>query len=225
MFRVVTPNEIGRAGGGAVVIDVMRAFTVTAWAFHLGAERIVLLRELGEALALKARMPGSLAFQDGAPLPGFDLASSPVQIERLDLRGRTVYQRTAAGTQGANAAAQCQPLLCTGFVTARATAAYLRRHDGIAWHFVITGDEGRAVEDIACAQYIMALVADEAASSRPFIDEARASRAAAGLRAEAVDGHGGVDRGDVERCLEADRFDFIMTARMEHELLTLRRGR
>ena len=71
----------------------------------------------------------------------------------------------------------------------------------------------------------MALVADEAASSRPFIDEARASRAAAGLCAEAVDGHGGVDRGDVERCLEADRFDFIMTARMEHELLTLRRGR
>ena len=89
MFRVVTSNEIGRACGGAVVIDVMRAFTVTAWAFHLGAERIVLLRELDEALALKARTPGSLAFQDGAPLPGFDLANSPVQIERLDLRGRS----------------------------------------------------------------------------------------------------------------------------------------
>jgi 2-phosphosulfolactate phosphatase len=224
MFRVVTPNEIGRASGGAVVIDVMRAFTVTAWALHLGAERIVLLRGLDEALALKARTPGSLAFQDGAPLPGFDLANSPVQIERLELRGRTVYQRTTAGTQGANAAAHCQPLLCTGFATARATAAYLRRHEGVAWHFVVTGDEGHAVEDIACAEYIQALVADQATSSRPFIAKAGTSRAAKGLRAAAVDGHGGIDRGDVERCLEADRFDFIMTARMEQGLLTLRQG-
>ena len=62
MFRVATPQEITQGSGGAVVIDVLRAFTVTAWAFHLGAERIVLLRGLDEALALKARTPGALAF-------------------------------------------------------------------------------------------------------------------------------------------------------------------
>ncbi|MFO1400042.1 MAG: 2-phosphosulfolactate phosphatase [Steroidobacteraceae bacterium] len=222
---MATPQEITQGSGGAVVIDVLRAFTVTAWAFHLGAERIVLLRGLDEALALKARTPGALAFQDGEPLPGFDLANSPVRIEQLALRGRTIFQRTTAGTQGANAAAHCRPLLCTGFATARATAAYLRRHPGVDWNFVPTGDGGQAIEDIACAQYIEALVADPATPGAPFLDRARRSRAARDLQAAAERGHGGVDRGDVARCLEADRFDFAMCAAPEDGLLTLRPAR
>jgi phosphosulfolactate phosphohydrolase-like enzyme len=46
---------------GTVVIEVMGAFTVTAWAFPLRADRIVLLRELNEALELKPQTPESLA--------------------------------------------------------------------------------------------------------------------------------------------------------------------
>jgi 2-phosphosulfolactate phosphatase len=222
-FRILTPLEVAQVRGGAVVIDVLRAFTVTAWAFHLGAERIVLLRELHEALRLKAASPGSFAFQDAEPLPGFDLANSPVRIERLALRGCTIFQRTTAGTQGANAAAHCRPLLCTGFATARATAAYLRARTDVDWHFVPTGDAGMAVEDIACAQYIQALIHDAATSSQPFIERARGSRAACDLATAARDGHAGVDRGDVERCLAADRFDFVMCADLESGLLTLRR--
>ena len=222
MFRLTSPREIVQATGGAVVIDVMRAFTVAAWAFHLGAERIVLLRGLDEALALKARTPGALAFQGGDPLPGFDLANSPVRIEQLALRGRTVFQRTTAGTQGAAAAAHCRPLLCTGLATARATAAYLRQRPDVDWHFVPTGDAGRAEEDIACAEYIRALVADPATPSQPFVDRARGSRAARELAAAAANGHGGVDRGDVARCLEADSFDFAMCAAVDDGLLTLR---
>ena len=36
----------------AVVVDVMRAYTVAAWAFARGAERVVLAESLDEALAL-----------------------------------------------------------------------------------------------------------------------------------------------------------------------------
>jgi 2-phosphosulfolactate phosphatase len=80
-----------------------------------------------------------------------------------------------------------------------------------------------AVEDIACAQYIQALIHDAATSSQPFIERARGSRAACDLATAARDGHAGVDRGDVERCLAADRFDFVMCADLESGLLTLRR--
>jgi len=62
------------AGGVGVVIDVVRAFTTTAWAFHLGAERIVLTDDLAEALKLKAQLPGSLALKDGEPAQGFQRA-------------------------------------------------------------------------------------------------------------------------------------------------------
>lgn len=45
----------------AVVVDVMRAYTVAAWAFARGAERIVLAGSLDDALALKARHPAWIA--------------------------------------------------------------------------------------------------------------------------------------------------------------------
>lgn len=47
-------------GGVAIVIDVMRAYTVAAWAFHRGAREIVLMDGLEEAVSLAATMPGSL---------------------------------------------------------------------------------------------------------------------------------------------------------------------
>jgi 2-phosphosulfolactate phosphatase len=49
--------ELAEAPSAAVVVDVMRAFTVAAWAFAQGTEKIVLAESLDEALALKARHP------------------------------------------------------------------------------------------------------------------------------------------------------------------------
>lgn len=202
----------------------MRAFTVAAWAFHLGADRIVLLQELNEALELKTLTPGSLAFQDGEPKPGFDLANSPVKIESLDLRGKTIFQRTTSGTRGALAAAKFDPLVCASFATAKATATYLRSVPPAGVAFIITGENGRAVEDIACAEYIAALTEDSSVAAAPFLEAARASRAAMELREAVAKGYSGVHDDDVERCLEPDRFDFVMRARFEDGLLTLRRN-
>ena len=224
MFSLINIEEATQTSGCAIVIDVMRAFTVAAWAFHLGASRIVLVRELDEALALKRRTPGSLAFQDGRPLPGFDLANSPVRIEHLDLVGRTIYQRTSAGTKGALAASRCVPLLCTGFASANATAAFLRRECTRDCSFVITGEGGRATEDIACAEYIAERVRDPYVSALPFVEVARTSRAAAKLHEAAAKGYEGVHPDDVERCLEVGRFDFVMSAGLEDGALTLRRS-
>src|SRR5215213_7695499 len=60
--------DAGVTGGTSVVIDVIRAFTTAAWAFELGAERIVLVQGIEEALELKGRLPGSLAMKDDEPL-------------------------------------------------------------------------------------------------------------------------------------------------------------
>ena len=223
MFSFITTEEAARASGCAIVVDVMRAFTVSAWAFHLGASRIVLVREVDEALDLKRKTPGALAFQDGRPLPGFDLANSPVRIERLDLVGRTIFQRTSAGTKGAIAASRCAPLVCTGFASANATAEFLRRERVSECSFVITGENGRATEDIACAEYIAERVRDPNISASPFVEAARGSRAAAKLHEAVAKGYEGVDPDDVERCLEVGRFDFVICGSLEDGALTLRR--
>ncbi|MGW4108415.1 2-phosphosulfolactate phosphatase, partial [Streptomyces sp. NPDC004976] len=102
----------------AVVVDVMRAFTVAAWAFAQGAEKIVLAESPGEALALRTRHPEWVALKDGPPAPGFDLVNSPGLLRSTDLGGRTVVQKTTAGTVGALAVREASLVLCAGFVVA-----------------------------------------------------------------------------------------------------------
>ena len=118
--------ELVEAPSVAVVVDVMRAFTVAAWAFAQGAEKIVLAESLDEALALKARHPDWVALKDGPPAPGFDTVNSPGLLRSIDLGGRTVVQKTTAGTVGALAVKEASLVLCAGFVVAEATARLLR---------------------------------------------------------------------------------------------------
>ncbi|MER6086189.1 2-phosphosulfolactate phosphatase [Streptomyces sp. NPDC001833] len=206
----------------AVVVDVMRAFTVAAWAFRKGAERIVFAETLDEALELKARHPGWLAFQDGPVVPGFDLANSPAELRALNVAGRTVVQKTTAGTAGALAVAGARLLLCASFVVAGATATVLRRERPAAVTFVVTGDGGRAEEDLACAEYIAGLATDGSLTPGPFVERARNSGGAARLAEGVRLGWEGVHPEDVPMCLETDTFPFAMAAAREDGHLVLR---
>ncbi len=63
-IHYVTIAECASVHDTAVVIDVLRAFSTAAWAFELGAERIVLSDDVDEALEIKASIPGALALKD-----------------------------------------------------------------------------------------------------------------------------------------------------------------
>ncbi|MFF7446566.1 MULTISPECIES: 2-phosphosulfolactate phosphatase [unclassified Streptomyces] len=231
----------------AVVVDVMRAFTVAAWAFGQGAEKIVLAGSLEEALALKARHPDWVTLKDGPPTPGFDTVNSPGLLRSMDLAGRTVVQKTTAGTVGALAVREAPLVLCASFAVAGATARALRAHGGENVTFVVTGEDGQADEDLACAQYIARRATEprtdatefprrateprtDAAEFRrratepgtdatQFLRRAAASRAAVELSTGVREG---VHPDDVALCLELDRFPFAMVATPEGPLMVLR---
>ncbi|MEU5401008.1 2-phosphosulfolactate phosphatase [Streptomyces sp. NPDC005963] len=203
----------------AVVVDVMRAFTVAPWVFAQGAEKIVLAGSLDEALALKARNPDWVALKDGPPAPGFDLVNSPGLLRSVELRGRTVVQKTTAGTVGALAVKEASLVLCASFVVAEATARLLRTRKGDDVTFVVTGEDGRADEDLACAQYIAQRATDTGADAAGFLQRAAESRAAAELT-EGV--RQGAHPDDVALCLELDRFPFAVVATQEDSLMVLR---
>ncbi|MCX0242577.1 2-phosphosulfolactate phosphatase [Streptomyces drozdowiczii] len=211
--------ELSATPSVAVVVDVMRAYTVAAWAFARGAEKIVLAGSLDEALALKGRHPDWMALKDGALAPGFDAVNSPGQLRSRDLGGRTVVQKTTAGTVGALAVKDAPLVLCAGFVVAEATARLLRERAGGNVTFVVTGEDGRADEDLACAQYVARRAAGEAVDAEPFLRRAGDSRAAAEL-AQGV--RAGTHPEDVALCLELDRFPFAMVATQEDSLMVLR---
>ncbi|MFJ2089121.1 2-phosphosulfolactate phosphatase [Streptomyces sp. NPDC087901] len=203
----------------AVVVDVMRAFTVAAWAFGQGAEEIVLAESLDDALALKERHPDWVALKDGPPAPGFDTVNSPGTLRSLDLSGRTVVQKTTAGTVGALAVKEAQLVLCASFVVAEATAQLLRTRESGSVTFVVTGEDGQADEDLACAQYIARRVTGAGTDAAEFLRRAAESRAATEL-AEGV--RQGVHPDDIALCLELDRFPFAMVATLEGPLMVLR---
>ncbi|MGR4880399.1 2-phosphosulfolactate phosphatase [Streptomyces sp. LARHCF249] len=217
--RFVGIAELVEAPSVAVVVDVMRAFTVAAWAFAQGAEKIVLAESLDDALTLKARHPDWVALKDGPPAPGFDLVNSPGLLRSVALGGRTVVQKTTAGTVGALAVKEASLVLCAGFVVAEATARLLRTRGSDSVTFVVTGEEGRADEDLACAQYIARRATEAATDAAGFLRRAAESRAAAEL-ANGV--RQGVHADDVALCLELDRFPFAMAATLEDSLMVLR---
>ncbi|MFF0204826.1 2-phosphosulfolactate phosphatase [Streptomyces sp. NPDC005017] len=211
--------ELAEAPSVAVVVDVMRAFTVAAHAFAQGARKIVLAESLDDALVLKGRHPDWVALKDGPPAPGFDAVNSPALLCSADLAGRTVVQKTTAGTVGALAVKEASLVLCASFVVAEATARLLRARGCDAVTFVVTGEGGRAEEDLSCAQYIARRATGAAADASGFLRRAAGSRAAAEL-AQGV--REGSHPDDVALCLELDRFPFAMVAAWEDALMVLR---
>ncbi|GAA5017254.1 2-phosphosulfolactate phosphatase [Streptomyces siamensis] len=217
--RFLGITELVETPSVAVVVDVMRAFTVAAWAFAQGAEKIVLAESLDEALALKARHPDWVALKDGPPAPGFGAVNSPGLLRSVDLGGRTVVQKTTAGTVGALAVKEASLVLCAGFVVAEATARVLRTRQSDRVTFVVTGEDGQADEDLACAQYIARRATEAGTPAAEYLRRAAESRAAAELT-EGV--RQGVHPDDVALCLELDRFPFAMVAALEGPLMVLR---
>lgn len=222
----VEHRVVGRSNLGVqhpvVVIDVMRAFTTAAWAFARGTERIVLAGSEADARDLKQRHPDWPAAKDGAPSPGFDLVNSPVMMAEQDLAGRTLILTTTSGTAGAHRAAAAPLVLCASFVVAGATARFLRSRGASRVMYLATGDDGRADEDRACAEYIGRCLDGGEPAVEPFLRRARASDAAAELAEGVRRGYRGIHPDDAEFCLDADRFSFAMTAAREGGLLVLR---
>src|SRR5260221_4408033 len=91
------------ARGVTIVIDVIRAFTVAAYAFAGGASRLWLVRTTDEAFALRRREPGALLAGEigGRLISGFYLNKLPALMAKSHLARRLLIQRTGAGTPGA----------------------------------------------------------------------------------------------------------------------------
>jgi len=148
-----------RATGTVAVIDIFRAFTTAAVALANGASRIVMVRTVEEALALRDRGIGRVCMGEvqGRAPDGFDFGNSPFEISNVDFRGKTIIQRTSAGTQGVVAAgSQAEGLYAASLVTADATVRALLSGSPDHVSVVAMGDNGRSRtnEDELCAIHL-----------------------------------------------------------------------
>lgn len=222
-FHQTTLETCPDATGAVVAIDVVRAFTTAAYAFAAGASEIILVGTVEEALALRRQFPGTLVMGevDGLSIPEFDFGNSPTQIAGLDLRGQRLVQRTTAGTQGVVRSTKADMLLAGNLVCAGATARYLRQAQPETVTFVITGILlGRdGDEDIACADYMAALLRGEQPDIVPFVRRVYESTTGHLFTDPA---HPEFPAADLACCAEVDRFDFALVVERREGLWLLK---
>jgi 2-phosphosulfolactate phosphatase len=150
------------ATGTTIIIDVFRAFTTAAVAIDRGAEHIILVAEVDEALELRRQGRGHLCMGevDGIKPAGFDFGNSPYEVSQADLTGTTIIQSTRAGTVGAAAAVQADTLYLGAFVTAAATVRAILQIPPPCVTIVAMGwaAHQRSDEDEQCALYLRNLL-------------------------------------------------------------------
>lgn len=224
MIRRVYRGQEHQAEGIAIAIDVIRAFTVAAYAFAGGATSLWLVRTVPDALALRERDPDALLAGeiDGRLIPGFNLNNSPYMMSRANVHGKRIIQRTGAGTQGAVGARNATHVLVCSLVNARATARYAA-HLSAAHNLPITllptatsTETITRNEDDYCADYLEALLTDSNIANEDLADNI------ARLYAEDRFAHWGEGKDedfpeeDLELILGVDRFNFAMAGTIEH---------
>ena len=199
------------ARGLAVIIDVFRAFSLAPHAFARGARAIVPVAEVEAARELKRLHPDWLLIGErhARPLPGFDSGNSPADLERFDLRDRTLVHTTHSGTQGLAAASGADEVITGSFVNAAAIVRYIRERAPAVVTLVRMGKQAqeRCAEDDLCAQLLQQRLAGETPPVADVPQRLRGADSAAMFFDPACDW---APQRDFELCTQVDAFDFVL---------------
>jgi 2-phosphosulfolactate phosphatase len=209
-----------KARGLAVVIDVLRSFTVSAYALAGGAPECRLVTTIDEARALVAAIPHAVicAEEEGLPVDGIAISNSPTQIRAVDLHGRILVQRSSAGTPVAAAVREGTDIFAASLVVARATVqACLSRRPSVLT-LIASAD---FPEDHACARYMEAIINGESPDIDRLLRPLKVSERYARLMSGTWPGFPPTD---LALALEPDRFDFAMPLTREAGYLRLTRA-
>lgn len=188
---ILTPAEFGPlrqrdlSQTVCVVFDILRATTSMITALSNGAESIIPVEQIGEALELRRQRPEVLLAgeRDGvrirSDLTGgteFDLGNSPREFTSEKVQGRTIVMTTTNGTRALRACATAKSVFVASFQNLRATANWLRDNKPQHLLLVCSGTyEQAAFEDILAAgavceriwpNYAGGMVADSAELAR-----------------------------------------------------------
>ena len=118
-----------------VVFDILRATTSMITALAAGAEAVIPVANIPEALAIKDERPDVLlagernGFRIRAEQTGsidFDLGNSPREFSAERVQGKTIVMTTTNGTRAIRACENARAVLIGSFLNLRATVNWLR---------------------------------------------------------------------------------------------------
>jgi len=201
-------EDARNARGVVIVIDVLRSFTVSAYALAGGARECLLVSTVEEARRLAEGIPEAMicAEENALPIPGIAISNSPTQVVAAHLQGKTLIQRSTAGTPVISAVQTDEGIFAGSLVVATATAqACLSRRPSTVT-LVASAD---FPEDHACAKFIEAALRGAHTDLEPLMKTLRESER---YRKVMAGEWPGFPATDIELAMAVDRFDFAMPA-------------
>jgi 2-phosphosulfolactate phosphatase len=219
-----------------VVFDVFRATSSMVTALANGAEAIIPVGEIPEAVVIKRQTPAVLLAgeRDGVRIraaltggPDFDLGNSPREFIKEKVARRTIVMTTTNGTRALRSCAHAQTVLVGSFLNLRATADFVLRASPKNLLLICSGTyEQTAYEDALGAGALCDLlwdqldqggVSDSAKMARYLYTMAKndlpaaASQSRNGLRLGTIPEL----RDDIPFCLQRDIFNFAAALNRE----------
>lgn len=144
-----------------VVFDILRATTSMITALANGAEAIIPVAEIPEAMALRQKNPNLLlagernGLRIRSDLTGsvdFDFGNSPREFTPDRVMGRTIVMTTTNGTRALRACAEAKVTLVSSFLNLRATTNWIRERNPDHLILVCSGTfDEPALEDVLAA--------------------------------------------------------------------------
>jgi len=157
------PEEL--AGGIAVILDILRASTTIVHALANGAESVMPVASVEEALHLKQKHSGASCLlggeREGLLIPGFDLDNNPLAYHRDCVHGKTVIFTTTNGTAALAKSLAATQIVVGSFANLQGVVNYLIKCR-LPIHLVCAGTKGKiSLEDAACAGAIVSRISQD----------------------------------------------------------------
>ena len=158
-------------GTACVVFDILRATSTFVTALQNGAQAVIPVGEIAEAVGCHRRQPDVLLAgeRDGVKIRAvqsggidFDLGNSPREFTRDKVRGKIIVSTTTNGTRALRACAGARVILAASFLNLAATAKLLNQSQPDEILLVCAGTgEAAALEDVLAAGALAGLVGGE----------------------------------------------------------------
>jgi len=148
-------------GTACVVFDILRATSTFVTALNNGAEAIIPVGEINEALSIRKNFPGILLAGEregrriyAAQACGvdFDFGNSPREFVPKKIASKTIVSTTTNGTRALRACVGAKIILAASFLNLTATAKFLQQQQPAEILLVCAGTgTGVALEDVLAA--------------------------------------------------------------------------
>jgi 2-phosphosulfolactate phosphatase len=159
IINIYSPDcDASKIIGFTIVVDVLRAFSVSYFINENKPKRYILLDSIDYAFDLKHKIinPILIGERQGVKIPGFDFGNSPTEIVNKNFSQNTIIHTTTAGTKGLLAQNRSNEIVVGSFVNAQALINYIIKNnmDKVNIYCTAPKNEVNGEEDYYFATYL-----------------------------------------------------------------------